>query len=92
VDYYQGKFLEALGYWNESLQIFENIKDDNGVANLLNNISAIYSDQGNDEKALEYSLRSLKLSEKTGDKLRIYSALNGWEVFIIIKRLHGTKH
>ena len=77
VDYYQGKFLEALGYWNESLQIFENIKDDNGVANLLNNISAIYSDQGNDEKALEYSLRSLKLSEKTGDKLRIYSALNG---------------
>ena len=77
VDYYQGKFLEALGYWNESLQIFENLKDDIGIANLLNNISAVYSDQGNDEKALELSLRSLELSEKAGDKLRILSALNG---------------
>ena len=77
VDYFQGKFLDALGYWNESLQIFENLHDDIGVANLLNNISAVYSDQGNDERALELSLRSLKLSEKTGDKLRILSALNG---------------
>ena len=77
VDYFQGKFLEALGYWNESLQIFENLKDDIGIANLLSNISAVYSDQGNDEKALEYSLRSLKLSEKAGDKLRMLTALNG---------------
>lgn len=77
VDYFQGKFLEALAYWNESLQIFENLKDDIGIANLLSNISAVYSDQGNDEKALEFSLRSLKLSEKAGDKLRILTALNG---------------
>ena len=76
-DYSQSKLLEALGSWNESLQIFENLKDDIGIANLLSNISAVYSDQGNDEKALEFSLRSLKLSEKAGDKLRILTALNG---------------
>jgi class 3 adenylate cyclase/tetratricopeptide (TPR) repeat protein len=74
--YYQGKYLETLEYWNESLKIFEQLKDEIGVANLLNNIAAIYADQGDDAKGLEYALQSLKLSEKTGDKLRILSALN----------------
>ena len=74
--YFQGKFLETLEYWNESLKIFEELKDDLGVANLLNNIAAVYADQGAEEKALEYSLRSLKISEQKGDKLRILSALN----------------
>jgi len=76
VYYFQGKYLETLGYWNESLEIFEQIKDEIGIANLLNNIAAIYVDQGDDARALEYSLRSLQLSEKAGDKLRILSALN----------------
>lgn len=74
--YYQGKYLETLEHWNESLKIFEDLKDDLGVANLLNNIAAVYGDQGDDAKALDYSLRSLKLAEHTGDKLRILSALN----------------
>ena len=74
--YYQGKYLETLEYWNQSLTIFEQLKDNIGVANLLNNIAAIYADQGDDAKGLEYSLKSLKLSEKSGDKLRILSALN----------------
>ena len=74
--YYQGKYLETLDYWNQSLTIFEQLKDDIGVANLLNNIAAIYADQGDDAKGLEYALKSLKLSEKSGDKLRILSALN----------------
>ena len=42
----------------------------------MNNIAAVYSIQGDDAKSLEYSLRSLKISEKLGDKLRILSALN----------------
>ncbi|MGB3005870.1 MAG: tetratricopeptide repeat protein [Chitinophagaceae bacterium] len=74
--YYQGKYVEALEYWNESLKLFEQLKDDTGIANLLNNIAAVYVDQGNVAKGLEYSLRSLRLSEKTGDKMRILSALN----------------
>jgi adenylate cyclase len=74
--YYEGKYLETLDYWNQSLQIFESLKDQIGVANLLNNIGAVYQDQGDDAKGLEYSLKSLEISEKTGDKLRILSALH----------------
>jgi adenylate cyclase len=72
----QGVFQDALVSWDESLQIFETLKDETGIANLLNNIGGLYADQGNEEKGLEFCLRSLKLSEKLGDTLRILSALN----------------
>ena len=74
--YYQAKYVETLDYWEQSLKMFEDLKDDIGIANLLNNIAAIYVNQGDDTRGLEYALRSLKLSEKAGDKLRILSALN----------------
>ena len=74
--YYQGKYVETLDYWEQSLKMFEELKDDIGIANLLNNIAAIYVNQGDDTRGLDYALRSLKLSEKAGDKLRILSALN----------------
>jgi class 3 adenylate cyclase len=73
-NYYQGKNVEALGYYQQSLQIFQFLKDDNGVSNLLNNIGAIYMNQGDDATALEYYLKSLQMAEKTGDKLRILTA------------------
>ena len=74
--YYQARYVETLDYWEQSLKMFEELKDDIGIANLLNNIAAIYVNQGDDTRGLEYGLRSLKLSEKAGDKLRILSALN----------------
>jgi adenylate cyclase len=75
VYYVQGKYIETLNYWNQSLQIFEKQKDEIGISNILNNMGAIYFNQGDDAKALDYSLRSLQIAEKTGDKLRIMSAL-----------------
>jgi adenylate cyclase len=74
--YFQGKYVETLDYWEQSLKMFEELQDDIGIANLLNNIAAVYVNQGDDARGLEYALRSLKLSEKAGDKLRILSALN----------------
>ncbi len=74
--YNQGKYIEALDYWHQSLNRYELNKDNIGVANLLNNIGAVYFNQGDDAKALEYYLKSLKVSEQTGDKLRILSAMN----------------
>ncbi len=74
--YSQGKLVETLDYWNQSLEVFESLNDQIGVANLLNNISAVYTDQGAIEKGLGYALKSLEISERTGDKLRILSALN----------------
>lgn len=74
--YYQGKNVEALDNWKQSLQVFRNIKDEIGEANILSNIGAIYFNQGDDVNALEYYLQSLKLAEKTKDKLRILTAMN----------------
>src|SRR3954453_22863594 len=51
VYYTQGKYVETLDYWNRSLAMFEEVKDDVGISNLLNNIAAIYFDQGVDDKA-----------------------------------------
>jgi tetratricopeptide (TPR) repeat protein len=62
--YYQAKYVETMDYWEQSLKMFEELKDDIGIANLLNNIAAIYVNQGDDAKGLEYALRSLELSEK----------------------------
>jgi adenylate cyclase len=76
VYYSRAKYVETLQYWDESLKIFEELKDDLGIANLLSNLAAVYVNQGDDTRGLEYALRSLKLSEKLGDKLRILSALN----------------
>ncbi len=75
-NYLSGKYPEALQFWQQSLEVFEEIKDQTGIANMLNNIAAIYVERGDDEKGLGYSLRSLKISEELGDKLRILSALN----------------
>src|SRR6185295_10042192 len=73
--YTKGKYSETLGYWQQSLKLFEVIGDPMGVSNLLNNIGAIYFNLGNDDQAIEYYLKSLKVSEQLGDKLRIASAL-----------------
>lgn len=74
--YYQGKDVDALDYWKQSLTIFQKIKDEVGEANILNNIGAIYFNQKDLTNALDYYLKSLKLAEKTKDKLRILTALN----------------
>ena len=74
--YYKGDYVASIEKFQESLKTYEDIKDETGVANILNNMAAIYGEQGNEEKGLEYSLRSLSISEKLGNKLRILSALN----------------
>ncbi|MFM2327808.1 MAG: hypothetical protein RIR31_2010, partial [Bacteroidota bacterium] len=74
--YYQGKYIEALEHYRQSLKIFKDIADNVGIANMYNNIGVVYYDQGDDAKALENYLESLKFAELSGDKLRMLSALN----------------
>ncbi|MEO6455557.1 MAG: adenylate/guanylate cyclase domain-containing protein [Ginsengibacter sp.] len=73
-NYYQGKNIEALDYYHQSLKIYQAVNDLNGISNLENNIGAIYMNQGDDTKALEYFLGSLKVAEKAQNKLRILTA------------------
>ena len=72
----QGKYLEALDNYRQSIKIFEEIKDNIGISNLYNNIGNVYYDQSDDVKAIENYLQSLKFAELSGDKLRMLSALN----------------
>jgi len=74
-NYMQGKYFEALDFWNQATTVYESIGDKVGVANMLSNSGAVYFNQGEDAKALEFYLRSLKVSEEIGDKLRIATAL-----------------
>ncbi len=74
--YLQGKSLETLEYWEQSLAIFDSIGDKVGVANILSNEGAAYFNQGDDTKALDLYLQSLKVSEKLTDTLRIVTALS----------------
>ncbi len=76
VYYFQGKHIEALDYYNQSLQVFLGMKDNSGIANLYSNIGVVYYDRGDDTKALENYLQSLRYSELAGDKFRILIALN----------------
>ncbi|MEO5602088.1 MAG: adenylate/guanylate cyclase domain-containing protein [Cyclobacteriaceae bacterium] len=71
----QGKFPEALTNWNQSLDIFNAISDVDGQSNMYNNIGTVYHNVGNFVKAVEYYFKSLKAAEKTGNKLRIATAL-----------------
>jgi class 3 adenylate cyclase/tetratricopeptide (TPR) repeat protein len=75
VYYKRGMYVQTLDYWNQSLEIFENSRDDVGISNMLSNIGAIYLNQGADAKALEYTLRSLQMAEKLSDTLRMITAL-----------------
>ena len=76
VYYFQGKYVQTLDYWNQSLSIMQQIKDESGEANLLGNIGAVYANQGDDVNALNYHLKSLKIAERIEDKLRTFFALN----------------
>ena len=74
VFYVRGFYVQTLDYWNQSLDVFEKIKDDVGIANIVGNIGAVYFNQGADDKALEYTLKALQLAEKLGDTVRMISA------------------
>ncbi|MCH4553061.1 adenylate/guanylate cyclase domain-containing protein [Aestuariibaculum lutulentum] len=73
--YFQGRYLDVLNSWTESLKEFESIHDTIGMANLVNNLGAVYYSQGSNVRAMDYYLRSLSISEKLKDPFRISSAL-----------------
>lgn len=76
VHYYQSQHVEALDYYNQSLEVYRQMKDNSGMANLQSNIGVVYFERGDNAKALENYLESLKSSELAGDKFRILIALN----------------
>jgi adenylate cyclase len=74
VYYMQGKYIEAINTWQQSLAMYDSVGDKAGVANIYSNLGAIYFNQSDEANALEHYLKSLKIAEEMNDSLRIATA------------------
>ena len=72
----QGNYPEAIIQFQASLQIFDSLKNQTGVANILSNLGVTYSRTGDDTKAIDFYLQSLKVSESIQDFFRIATVYN----------------
>ncbi len=72
----QGDFENATKYFNESYQVYLELKDSTGVANCLNNLGYVMEVTGDVSKGLEYYLESLRLREIKNDTFGIANSLN----------------
>ncbi|MEQ1587576.1 MAG: adenylate/guanylate cyclase domain-containing protein, partial [Cyclobacteriaceae bacterium] len=76
--FYEADYPEAIIQFERSLQLFDSIKFQVGVANILSSLgSAYFNGGGKDAIAIDFFLRSLKISEELKDSLRIGTAMNG---------------
>ena len=60
-------YAVALQYFQQSLVMRQELGDVGGEAAMLNNISQVYSEQGEDETALLYLQQSFEVFEKAAD-------------------------
>ena len=74
--FYLGQPENALLYWQDALKKFEDANDKIGQADLLGNIGIFYYHRGNEIKALEHHLKSLKIAESINYKPAMASAMN----------------
>lgn len=87
--YFQGDYWETINQWQKSLAAFEAIEDKVGISNILNNIGAVYNNEGDDTRALDYYLRSLQAAEETTDTSRIVVAkVNIGTIYLKNKETH----
>lgn len=75
--YFQSNYPDAVTQFQYSLAVFDSINFKVGVANILSNLGSTYFNVGENTKAIDFHLRSLKISEELQDSLRIGTALNG---------------
>ncbi|MFL5763780.1 MAG: tetratricopeptide repeat protein [Bacteroidia bacterium] len=66
--YYIADYENAIRNFLEMLKINEEMKDNEGIANCLNNIGSVYSEQHEYKKALEYHFKALGLREENEAK------------------------
>ena len=77
IQYYsQGRYQEALDWYNRSLEISESISCKESLATTYNNIGEIYRVQGRYQEALDWYIKSLKIKEAIDDKLGLAIVYN----------------
>ena len=72
----KGELDTALEYHQKSMEIFEEIENQQDIAVAFNNIGRIYSLKGELDTALEYYQKSLQIFEEIGNKQDIAIAFN----------------
>lgn len=72
----RGIYSEALAYYQNGLNIYEEISDQEGIASCLNATGLIYLYKNDYSRALNFFTRSLKLKEEIDDQQGVASALN----------------
>lgn len=72
----EGRIQDAIRYLDKSLKLYENLKDNEGIARVINNLAIIYYKEGDATKSLEYFEKSFNLQEKLNDKEQMAIGLN----------------
>ncbi len=65
--FFAGNYEEALAYFNESLNIFESLDSEIGIAYNLGNIGMVYAEQGQDSLAEMNMIRAISKLEEIKD-------------------------
>ena len=71
----KGEYVDAIKKWQMALDVYKQINDRKGEANILNNMAAVYFNKGDEAKSLELNFQSLKIAEEINDSLRIVTSL-----------------
>jgi len=80
-------------FTHKALSIYEMIKSDAGIGMALGNLSTIYYQLGQKEKAIEYGKKSLKYREKTGDIIRLgITCCNLSQYYLGVNSQEATKY
>ena len=67
---------KEIWYYQKSLNIYEQLNDEQGIADVYNNIGFAYGTKGEMKKSLSYYQKSLRIVEKTGDKSAMALSFN----------------
>ncbi len=73
--FYQNNYPKALEYNNKALIIFEELKDNKGIASIISNNGNIYHELNNHKKAIEYYKKALLINTKIGNKISMINNL-----------------
>lgn len=66
--YFLGEYHQAIDYYQQSLEIVQEIGDRSGIAYSLNNLGSAYDALGEYQQAIDYHQQSLVIAREIGDR------------------------
>jgi two-component system, NarL family, sensor kinase len=84
-NYYLGKYEEALKSYLAALRIYEDAKNNKGMASVLNELGTFNKKQGDIEKSQKNFEQALTLSTEVNDSLQIANSMNNLGIIYEMK-------